>query len=108
MKILIDECLPAEISEKFAELGHECQTAREAGFGSKKNGELLTVAEGRWDVLVTSDKNIRFQQNMSGRKIAILVLRARSTRISDLVPLIPACVQILGAIRPGEIREVGL
>ena len=48
MKILIDECLPDELKESVAAMGHECQTARRAGYGSKKNGELLALAEGQW------------------------------------------------------------
>ncbi len=66
MKILIDECLPDELKESVAAMGHECQTARRAGYGSKKNGELLALAEGQWDVLLTSDRNIKYQQNMAG------------------------------------------
>jgi len=50
MKILIDECLPDELNESVGAMGHECQTVRRAGYGSKKNGELLALAEGRWDV----------------------------------------------------------
>jgi predicted nuclease of predicted toxin-antitoxin system len=46
MKILVDECLPIELKGTLAAMGHECQTVQQAGFGSKKNGELLTVAEG--------------------------------------------------------------
>ena len=72
MKILIDECLPAGLKEKVTALGHECQTVRQAGFGTKKNGELLTLAEGQWDVLLTSDRNIKYQQNMTGRSLSIL------------------------------------
>jgi len=53
MKILIDECLPDELKESVAAMGHECQTARRAGYGSKKNGELLALAEGQWDVLLS-------------------------------------------------------
>jgi predicted nuclease of predicted toxin-antitoxin system len=66
MKILIDECLPDALKENIAALGHECQSVRKAGFGSKKNGELLTLAEAHWDVLLTSDRNIKYQQNMTG------------------------------------------
>jgi len=72
MKILIDECLPDELNESVGAMGHECQTVRRAGYGSKKNGELLTLAEGRWDVLLTSDRNIKYQQNMTGRRVSIL------------------------------------
>jgi hypothetical protein len=98
--------------EKFAYLRRqalvECQTARGARFGSKKNGELLSLAEGAWEVLVTSDRNIKYQQNLANRRIAVLVLRAKSTRIADLKPLIPACAEALRLIKPAEVREVGL
>ncbi len=70
MKILIDECLPVGLKASLTELGHECQTVRQAGFGSKRNGELLTLAEGRWNVLLTSDRNIKHEQNMTGRSVA--------------------------------------
>ncbi len=50
MKVLIDECLPAGLKEMLTTMGHECETVRRAGYGSKKNGELLSLAEGRWDV----------------------------------------------------------
>jgi hypothetical protein len=49
-------------------MGHECQTVRRAGYGSKKNGELLMLAEGRWDVLLTRDRNIKYQQNIDRKK----------------------------------------
>lgn len=62
MRILIDECLPVALKGNLTAMGHECQAVRHAGFGSKKNGELLTIAEGRWDVLLTSDRNIKYQQ----------------------------------------------
>jgi predicted nuclease of predicted toxin-antitoxin system len=84
MKILIDECLPTELKGTLTAMGHECQTARQSGFGSKKNGELLSIAEGRWDVLLTSDRNIRYQQNMTGRNVSIVILRAKSNRMKDL------------------------
>jgi predicted nuclease of predicted toxin-antitoxin system len=83
MRILIDECLPAGLKNNIAALGHECQTVREAGFGAKKNGELLTLAESGWDLLLTSDRNIKYQQNMTGRKVSILILCAKSNRMKD-------------------------
>lgn len=106
MKILIDECLPAEMKERIAVFGHDCETVREAGLGSKKNGELLALADGNWDVLLTSDKNIRYQQNMTGRKISILVLRAKSNRMVHLVPLIPRCESALRSIQQGQVVDV--
>jgi predicted nuclease of predicted toxin-antitoxin system len=107
MKILIDECLPDALKENIAVLGHECQTVRKAGFGSKKNGELLTLAEAHWDVLLTSDRNIKYQQNMTGRRVSILILCAKSNRMTDLLPLIPACAQALLSLETGRIVEIG-
>jgi predicted nuclease of predicted toxin-antitoxin system len=107
MKILLDECLPVALAGNIAALGHECQTVRQAGFGSKKNGELLTLAESRWDVLLTSDRNIKFQQNMTGRSISILILCAKSNRMKDLLPLLPACAQALLSIQAGRVVDVG-
>ena len=107
MKILIDECLPDELKGTLAAIGHKCQTVRRAGYGSKKNGELLMLAEGRWDVLLTSDRNIKYQQNMTGRSVSILILRAKSNRMKDLLPLMPACAEALLSIQPGRVVEVG-
>jgi predicted nuclease of predicted toxin-antitoxin system len=107
MRILLDECLPADLRDSFTALGHECETVRRAGLGAKKNGELLSLAEDRWDVLLTSDRNIKHQQNMTGRRISILVMRAKSNRMGDLLPLVADCEQILKDLRRGSIAEVG-
>ena len=107
MKILIDECLPDELKESVAAMGHECETVRRAGYGSKKNGELLMLAEGQWDLLLTSDRNIKYQQNMTGRSISILILRAKSNRMKDLLPLMSACAEALLSIQAGQVVEVG-
>jgi predicted nuclease of predicted toxin-antitoxin system len=107
MKILIDECVPDELEGTLAAMGHECETVRRAGYGSKKNGELLTLAEGCWDVLLTTDRNIKYQQNMTGRSVSILILRAKSNRMKDFVPLMPACAEALLSIQPGRVVEVG-
>lgn len=106
MRVLLDECLPAELRGLLTAQGHECETARRAGFGSKENGELLSLAENRWDVLLTSDRNIQYQQNVTGRNIAILILRARTNRMNDLLPLMPACAEAIRTIRPGQVLEV--
>lgn len=107
MKLLLDECLPRKLKFLLAQHGHECTTAREAGLGSKENGELIRLAEGRFDVLVTIDKNIRYQQNIRGRKIAILIIRAASNDISDIQVWIPDLIVSLISIQAGQIVEVG-
>jgi predicted nuclease of predicted toxin-antitoxin system len=106
MKILIDECLPVALAEIISGFGHQCETVSRAGFGSKKNGELLALAEGLWDVLLTSDRNIKHQQNMAGRRVSILILCAKSNRMKDLLPLMAECGRALLSTRPGQVVEV--
>jgi predicted nuclease of predicted toxin-antitoxin system len=108
MKILIDECLPIGIKAAVSGLGHECESVREVGLGSKKNGELLAIADAKWDVLLTSDRNIRYQQNMRGRKICVLILMSKSNRLPDLLPLLPALAASLLSAEPGTVREITL
>lgn len=107
MKILIDECVPVGLKGHLSALGYECQSVREVGLAAKKNGELLALAEGRWNVLVTSDRKIKYQQNIADLNISILILCANSNRMADLLPLMPACAQVLLSLRAGEIVEVG-
>ncbi len=107
MRILIDECLAAPIMDSLTPYGHECKTVREIGLGSKKNGELLALADGNWDVLLTNDKNIKYQQNMTGRTISVLILSANSNRLIDLLPLMPACAHALLSIQSDQVVEVG-
>lgn len=92
------------LKESLATLGHECETVRQAGYGAKKNGELLSLMEERWDVLLTNERNIR---NMRGRNVSIVILCAKSNRIKDLLPLVPACAQALLSLLPGSVVEVG-
>ena len=106
MKIIVDECLPAPIIDCLSPFGHECKTVQEIGYGSKKNGELLALADGKWDVLLTSDRNIKYQQNMTRRKISIVILCAKSNRLKDLLPLIPACTEALLSIQGGVVVEI--
>jgi len=81
MRLLLDECVPRKLKSFFVAAGHDCETAREAGYGGMANGELLAQAELLFDVLITSDRNLRYQQNFKGRVIAILVLAAHSNDI---------------------------
>ncbi len=71
MNILIDECVPKPIITYLGE--HYAKTAQDMGWASVKNGELLRLAESSFDIFITSDKNIRYQQNVKDRKISILV-----------------------------------
>jgi len=106
MKVLIDECAPKALKQVIAANGCECLTVQEAGWSGKVNGELLDLAETEFDVLLTLDTNLRYQQNLAGRKIAIIVLQARSNCLIHLSPHFPACVKAIQAINPGEIIYV--
>jgi predicted nuclease of predicted toxin-antitoxin system len=108
MKLLLDECLPRKMKFLFAGSGHHCETVREAGFGGKENGELLSLAEGKFDVLITVDKNLKYQQNITNRRIAIMVIRTASNDIDDIRPHFPGMLAGLQSIRPGQIVEVGI
>jgi len=107
MKLLLDECVPRRSSASLSSDVHECLTVPDAGFAGKTNGELLALAEASFDVFITLDKGFAYQQNLAGRKIAILLIRTRSTRLADLLPQADACREALLAIKPGEIIQVG-
>jgi len=107
MKILIDECVPFLMKTALVASGYDCTTAQEAGWSGMDNGELLAAAETEFDVLVTIDRNLRYQQNLAGRKIALLIVFARSNRVVDLELHFPACIEALRSIQPGDVVEVG-
>ncbi len=106
MQILIDECIDERLRNFLP--GHDCQTARYAGLAGFKNGALLTAAEAAgFDVLLTVDHGMAYQQNLRRRKIAIVVFRAESNRLKDLLPHLAATVVLLQSIKPGQIVNVG-
>lgn len=107
MRVLLDECTPKALKRVLADQGHECRTVQEAGWAGKKNGELLGLAETVFHVLVTVDTNLLYQQNLEGRKIAIVILRSSSNRLDHLRQYFPSCVQTLEKIKPGEIVLIG-
>ena len=105
MRLLIDECLPRALKLLLQE--HTCRTVQEMGWSGKKNGELLSLAEEEFDALLTMDQGFEHQQNLSQRRIAILLLVARSNQIEDLAPIVPAALKALGGIGPGQVVRVG-
>lgn len=105
MKILIDENLPRKIVAHLE--GHECSTIVECGWSGKKNGELLTLADPAFDILLTLDKNLPYQQNLDSVRIAVLILHAYSNRLADLLPLLPECLAALATIQPRQVVRIG-
>jgi hypothetical protein len=105
MRILLDENLPRKLAGHL--IGHTCRTVVECGWSGKKNGELLGLADPQFDVLLTLDKNLPYQQNLDTKQIAVLIVRARSNRIQDLLPVIPECLAIIETIKPRQVVRVG-
>lgn len=105
MRILLDENLPRKLAGHL--LGHERRTVVECGWSEKKNGELLALAEAPFDVLLTLDKNLPYQQDLSSGRIAVMIVRARSNRIQDLLPAVPDCLAALNRIQPRQVIRVG-
>lgn len=106
MKLLLDECIPRAF--KLHLTGQNCQTVAEMGWAGKKNGELLTLAEsGGFGVFLTIDRGIEYQQNLSARGIAIILMRSKSSRLQDLLPHKAEILEALASIRTGQLIQVG-
>jgi predicted nuclease of predicted toxin-antitoxin system len=101
MKVLLDECVTRYLKRDFT--GHEVLTVEEAGFKGLKNGQLLQAASAQWDVLVTVDQNLEYQQNLKTLAIAVIVLKAKRSTYPMLKPLMPQVLRILEKIKPGEV-----
>jgi len=104
MKILLDECIDRKLAREFA--GYEVKTVPQIGWAGVKNGQLLIFAEAEFDVLVTVDCNLSFQQNLSQLDIAVIVLQAPSNRLADLKPLIPQVLAILATVAKGKATVI--
>ena len=104
MSVLLDECLPKRLKREL--VGHESRTAPEMGWASKRNGELLALAAGAFDVFLTADRNLSYQQDVSAFNIAVIVLVAQSNRIDDLRPLAPRVLEVLATAKRGAVTIV--
>jgi hypothetical protein len=107
MNVLLDECAPRALKRYLASSGHMCSTVQEQGWSGIRNGELLGLAEGQFEVFVTVDANLRYQQNLAGRNIAVIVIRSTSNRLEYLRPHFAACLSALWAIRSGQVIQIG-
>ncbi|HEX9811399.1 MAG TPA: DUF5615 family PIN-like protein [Burkholderiales bacterium] len=105
MRVLLDECIDWRLLREID--GHDAKTARQMGWSTIKNGELLILAAGEFDVFVTVDRNLSFQQNVSALPIAVIVLRARSNRLADLRRLVPDLLAAILAAKVGAVTVVG-
>ncbi len=105
MRVLLDECVPRGL---LAELpGHEVKTVAEAGWAGVKNGALLQLAASHFDVLLTVDRNLEYQQSFSALAIAVIVVDVPSNDIDVLRPFMPAVLNALPNVKPGTVTHVG-
>ena len=104
MKILIDECLSKKLKQELTE--HEVSNVPEMGWSGKKNGELLTLMSPIFDVFITVDSNMSYQQNLDKYDIAFIQLSAPSNRLNDLLPLMDSLLENLQNIKSGDVITI--
>jgi hypothetical protein len=105
VRILLDEQLPRQLVPYL--IGHDTRTVQQESWAGLKNGVLLTSAGAAgFDVFLTGDQNLEFQQNISKRRLGVVVLCAASNALEDLVPLVPEALAAIEAIQPGQLVRV--
>lgn len=104
MKILLDECIDRKLAREFFD--YEVKTVPQMGWAGVKNGQLLALAEAEFEVFITVDRNLSFQQNLSEFDIAVIVLEAPSNRLEDLKPLAREVIAILATAVKGQATVV--
>lgn len=104
MKVLLDECVDARLAKRIT--GHDVRTVAQMGSAGVTDGVLLGLAAESFDVLVTTDRSIEFQQNLQQFTIAVVILEAKTNRLIDLEPLVPSLLEILPLVQPGIATHV--
>ena len=104
VRVFLDECIDWRLSRDIG--GHDVKTARQMGWTAIKNGELLALAAAHFDAFVTVDRNLSFQQNLATLPIAVIVLRAKSNRLSDLRPLVQGLLSTIESAKRGMLTVV--
>jgi uncharacterized protein DUF5615 len=105
VRVLLDECVDRRLAGDIR--GHQVRTVPEAGWAAFKNGDLLARAEHEFDAFITVDRNLPFQQDLSRFSIAVIVLRASTSRVADLRALIPQLLATLPVAKRGDVTWVG-
>jgi hypothetical protein len=104
VRVLIDECLPRRL--RLALPGHDVSRVADMGWAGTRNGALLRLAAHQFDAFITIDQNLRFQQELRGLSLAVVMLAARSNRMSALEPLVPSLLRALDFSVPGQVTRV--
>jgi len=106
LKVLIDECVDSRLAPHLGAL--HVRTVAERGWGGITNGKLLALAAAEFDVFITVDRNLSFQQHLPKFDIAVLLMIAKTNRVNDLVELVPDLLAILPRAAKGAVTRVGL
>jgi PIN like domain len=105
MRVLLDECVPKALGRAL--VGHAVRTVPQEGWSGKKNGELLTLmSTAGFEVLLTVDQGVRFQQNLQSAGVAVVIMVAATNDIVDLLPLVPNVLTALANVQPGDAVEI--
>ena len=105
MRVLLDEHLPVDLASKFE--GHEVSTVRAQGWAGLSNGALLDAAAAAgFEVLVTNDRGVEHQQNISNLGLGVVVLDAPSNKLRDLLPRVSGAIEAIRSVGKCEVRHV--
>ena len=104
MRVLLDECVPRKLRSELP--SHNVKTVAEMKWAGTKNGALLRRAASEFDVLLTVDQGIPYQQHIESLSLALVIIKAPSNDINDLRPKMPEVLRILATIQPGQVVQV--
>ena len=105
MKVLLDECVDSRLAEHFGTV--EVRTVGDQGWSGITNGKLLALAQAEFDVFVTVDRNLSFQQHLPKFSIAVILLKSKSNRVSDLAALMPEVLRVVPNAPKGTVTSIG-
>jgi hypothetical protein len=106
LRILLDECIDRRFARELPDV--DVRTVPQMGWAGIKNGDLMKLAEADFDVFITVDRNLSYQQNLPRYNIALIVLRAVSNRYDDLKPFSEKVLESLQNIAPGRLTVISL
>ena len=106
MKLLLDECVDRRLAAHLT--GLSVRTVADMGWSGIKNGQLLALAQSEFDIFVTVDRNLSFQQHLPKFSVAVLLLVVPSNRLADLIPLVPSIIAALPTAVKGAVSKISV
>ena len=106
MRVILDESVARQLAPLL--VGHDVTTVQRQGWAGTSNGELLRLAAAEFDVLVTGDRSLQYQQNLSGLVLALIVLQGPDNRVETITSMAPQVLEALARVSPGEVVRVAV